>query len=288
MFIYTNFCLYQSANCQLVNSSYLENTLQYSFLNFRITYAKGIDYRLGKLQCNFWPGISFIFSYCSSWLVVIVTLDRLTHVTKPLKSFSTIKNTKKIIICILFTSFLVNFHYFGGLKVNEAGMSYYEMCVGRNAYIQLYYTFHVKWLDGLLYSILPSCLILTSNCLILWNLWRKIRQATPISVLPNISGESSSTLQVPIELRRYFVRKPAQNSTVPTVNQPRASTFFCGQLSIKKRIDQTTVMSLLLPFTFAGLTLPVTIVVYKLSAVEDDLLLIAKFSFRAQVRHELL
>ena len=173
----------------------------------------GFDFRL-KLHCTI-SGLSLTLSYASSWLVVSVTLNRLFHILKPIraKSFSCKRSARKVIIRTFLTSCLINFHYFSGLWVDPFGASYYEMCIGRNAHIQQYYMFHPKWLDGFFYCILPSCLIVLSNCLILWNFWKCIgwiRPSPPGLPGPSNQPESSDmnvhNLQVPPELPKQRAR----------------------------------------------------------------------------------
>ena len=89
------------------------------------------------------------------------------------------------------------------------------------------------------------------------------------------------TLQIPPQLPKQRARVPLND-----VNQSKPAApnvGFSGQL-MKKHWDQLTMMTLLLSFAFASLTLPVTIMVYKLSIAEDDPLLIAKLTFEAQVK----
>ncbi|CAD5118127.1 unnamed protein product [Dimorphilus gyrociliatus] len=160
-----------------------------------------VDLRM-FVKCSF---ITFCFhysSYCSSWNLVAVTVDRFIAIYFPLRSKTistrtTAKYTTLILAIIFFgfCSFML-----GGLEINPANdyknLHYSIRCVGKTRSLSKFLLKTFPILDFSLYSLIPATLILIFNLLIILKLRRAVAVGPSVGgkVIRKVSKKTTKTL----------------------------------------------------------------------------------------------
>lgn len=184
------------------------------------------------LDCNAVLFSYFAFSQMSSLLLGITCVERACVVWFPFraKTQMTVLKSRIVLACAFLVISGLNWQYLGGLqKSDDGGNENYEVkCQGKNQIIAVYNNVIYPWVDSVLYSLLPSVLILSMNVAAVVGLKRSrkaVQSANPaktrferrVTILTVILSSKYIMLTAPIIVCTLIDRNlpgDASNSTV--------------------------------------------------------------------------
>jgi hypothetical protein len=148
--------------------------------------------------CHVAPLASFVCSELSSWLLVLITIERITICYFPHRTLFSHRSIALYITCITITLLVINFPYFGGLQAKlQAGVL--EACYGRSPAVDYYYMVVYRKLEFTVYCLIPAGLLLILNVALIHKLHRIKSQVSPtqmnVNELQTISSREQSGTQ---------------------------------------------------------------------------------------------
>jgi hypothetical protein len=146
-----------------------------------ILLAFMIDVRtLTNASCPLHVYVTYVTSYCSSWTIALLTLERVVSVVHPLKA-RVICTTQWTVVTISITYsfiFILCAHILRYFKIS----SLVGVCIAGKLYsdysYDTYRTFWISiwhWIDLLVYACIPIIIIITCNALIVYKVKRSQR-----------------------------------------------------------------------------------------------------------------
>lgn len=128
--------------------------------------------------CKSLSHILYSSSHISAWLIVIVTINRYIIICKPFltRELCTRTKAKKSIIGVLTLCLIINIHLYWTVSLDDDHDTASHKCRGDKQY--KYFTTNIlPMLDAGVYSVIPCCLLLIFNALII----RKIISSNKIN-----------------------------------------------------------------------------------------------------------
>lgn len=121
-------------------------------------------------SCKINVFVNYLALYFSSWLLVAVTMERVLVVRFPNSKFKSNKKIATGVICLLFAIFAaLNTHILYGrtdVIVFEGNTTNVKRCYYKDEEYRLFYKQVFPWIDLMLFSGIPFCLLFTGNLLI--------------------------------------------------------------------------------------------------------------------------
>ncbi|CAH1795500.1 unnamed protein product [Owenia fusiformis] len=170
---------------------------------FIISYATGYDYAANSdIGCKIYRFLNFVFSDFSSWLVMLISLERLVAVVWPchVKSWCSHKTIKITIAVFLVFLMGINFHVLlsHGIvsQLKHEDTQTFD-CIVKEPEFAHYGFVIFPWIDFAVFALIPSCVVILSNTIII----RKVtiaafkRRNTMAVILADKSNPASSKQQ---------------------------------------------------------------------------------------------
>lgn len=125
---------------------------------------------LSEVTCRSIYFISTVVAYCSSWLVVALTSERVVAVWLPFraKGMCTPGTAFKVIIAMVLVSCLANSHFLHGMGLNEE-----QICLPIGEQYVMFMSDIWPHIDAHLYYIIPSLVLLIGNTTVIVGVLRR-------------------------------------------------------------------------------------------------------------------
>lgn len=121
------------------------------------------------ILCKSLNYLLYTSSYISAWLVVVMTFNRYILVCRPLHAITecTSSKSKKQSLIVIIFYFVVNTHFFWTIGLKSDPISGKFVCEGIGRY-ESFTRKVLPFIDGGLYAVIPSLIILTLNHFIIF------------------------------------------------------------------------------------------------------------------------
>ena len=143
---------------------------------------KGLFQSFNHASCAAFNFIEHVSYLMSSWLIVLMAIERLVAVCFPFKKTIIRKQSGAIttigIMCLLVCAS----QFFRVIMVGAIGQTPNLECASHNSYIKIYSLLTVYYYEVTLVFVVPVAIILTCNCLVLYQIFRvqkAIKQKEP-------------------------------------------------------------------------------------------------------------
>ena len=210
----------------------------------------------GDLACKLINVVNYTVSDYSVWLLVAVTVERYIVTAHALQAnrMCTPSRARRVMAGLLAVIFLVNAHLFYTLEVREGQ----AVRCGSKRNWELLVDRILPWLDAVLYSILPSLLMLALNVAIIRQVSRSVRNRNQLA---------SNT--------RRCVTFASHSTNKSMTSSKNGSGGGGGDGSCR-----ITIMLLTISFVFIATTLPmtITIIVFAFAPPGDDQIGVYRFA----------
>ncbi|CAH1795498.1 unnamed protein product [Owenia fusiformis] len=138
-----------------------------------ISYVAGYDFTAhSDIGCKLFKFLNFVFSDFSSWLVMLISLERLVAVVWPchVKSWCSHKKIKIIIATFLVFLIGINFHFLLGhgtvQQVSHTNTQIFG-CSAREPEFMYYHAVIYPWIDFTVFALIPISVVVFSNMCII-------------------------------------------------------------------------------------------------------------------------
>lgn len=157
-------------------------------------YNFDVDIRLtNNFLCKTNYFVVYLSLQMSSWTLVLITIERMVIVQFPHKArvFCTRPRALKAILLVFIVLVLVNMHSLIGSEIatENWNSTTYLVCEGRTHQYHSFLRYHWDYIDLMIFCVLPSCIILALNTVIIVRLAK--RYQTRRKTFPSIKLQSS-------------------------------------------------------------------------------------------------
>ncbi|XP_033749286.1 growth hormone secretagogue receptor type 1-like [Pecten maximus] len=189
-----------------------------------LIYSFDLDIRMkNNFLCKTNYFIVYLSLQMSSWTLVLITIERMIVVQFPYKAKVLCTRTRALsaILFIFLVLFLVNMHSLIGGDITTTTNSFnsttYVVCGGITEHYHTFRRYYWGWIDLLIFCVLPSCIILALNTIIIVKLtkrYRTRRKTLPAHIIhssrrqmsfENFTKSWTSTISLLILLDAWFI-----------------------------------------------------------------------------------
>ncbi|KAK7501499.1 hypothetical protein BaRGS_00007303 [Batillaria attramentaria] len=149
-------------------------------LGIWIGAVSGVDFRMEHfLLCKIHTWIVYATFYTDAWILVAMTIERMTSVLKPLKVHATFTRRRghSIVVGTALFFFAISAHILFGrdVRVNKRGTT---RCMAWDEDYKNFFLGAWVWFDLMMHCLLPGIVLITGNAVIIW----KVKASTRVSV----------------------------------------------------------------------------------------------------------
>ena len=133
-----------------------------------------------SVTCKLYKVLLYATGVLSPWLLVVLTLQRAASVLWPHRVNAVWTKRKSRILVTAMTVFIVllHIHYLYGFEiVDSCKNNILKCCPGKSDWYHWFHTIVWPWVDLLEFSLLPFCLLVISNTILVWKLLAFTREA---------------------------------------------------------------------------------------------------------------